>query len=77
MVANQNAVHDNYRLPVVSDTYSDERGQVRQAQVSYKPQIRSNVGGFTSVKRDVHRLVLLLPVEKQSLCNEVGGVNTD
>ena len=74
MVADQNAVRGNYRLAVVSDTYPDERGRVRQVQVSYKPQTGSNVKGFTSVKRDVRRLVLVLPVEEQSPCNEVGGV---
>ena len=44
-----------------------------QVQVSYKLDTAKS---YTSIKRDVRRLVLLLPREEQSQHDEVGGVNT-
>ena len=72
MVADQNALRGDYRLAVVSDVFPDEKGRVRQVQVSYRSP-RSDIG---RVKRDVRRLVLILPVEEQLPHDEVGGVST-
>ena len=62
MVADQNAIRGDYRLALVSEGYPDHKGRVRQVQVSYK---RSDSNKYTSVKRDVRKLVLILPIQEQ------------
>ena len=62
MVADQNAIRGDYRLALVSEVYPDHKGRVRQVQVSYK---LSDSNKYTSVKRDVRKLVLILPIREQ------------
>ena len=62
MVADQNAIRGDYRLALVSEVYPDHKGRVRQVQVSYE---LSDSSKYTSVKRDVRKLVLILPIQEQ------------
>ena len=64
LISNANAVKGDYQLARVSEVYPDDKNRVRQVQVSYK-LTGENPKGFTNVKRDVRRLVLILPVEEQ------------
>ena len=64
LISNANAVKGDYQLARVSEVYPDDKNRVRQVQVSYK-LTGKNPKGFTNVKRDVRRLVLILPVEEQ------------
>ena len=73
MIADNNALRGNYRLARVSEVYLDSKGRIRQVQVTYKLDTAKS---YTNVKRDVRRLVLLLPIEEHSQHDEVGGVNT-
>ena len=73
MIADQNAVKGEYKLGLVSDVYNDDRGRVRHVQVSYKLSNAVN-SKHVSFKRDVRKLVLILPVEEQVAQDEVGGV---
>ena len=68
LVADSNAVRGEYRLAVVTQTHPSQDGCVRSVTVSYKTHkvgesVRRYEGvPYTSVRRGVQRLALLVPV---------------
>jgi hypothetical protein len=62
MVADKNALRGEYRMALVTNVLPDNKGRVRQVDVSYKTHEGRQ---FMSVRRDVRSLVILLPVEEK------------
>ena len=68
LVADSNCLKGEYRLAIVSEVFPSKDGHVRSALVSYKrfkagEKVSEYKGApFTSVKRSIQKLVLLVPV---------------
>ena len=70
LVAGDSALRSDYKLALVVDTMPDKHDRVRHVNIMYKnigtepaKVYKGKVG--TVLKRDVRKLVLLLPVEEQ------------
>ena len=72
LIQDQSLLRGEYKLAVVVSVYPDDRGRVRQVDVLYR-NIKSEPSRIyrgckgTRLRRDVRRLVLLLPVEEQNV----------
>ena len=70
LVLDRNTLKSEYRLGLVSDIHPSKDGRVRNVTVAYKnfkvgEKVHTYKGQkYTSVKRSVQRLVLLVPIEE-------------
>ena len=71
-VADSNSLKGDYRMAIVTEVHPGSDGRVRSATVSYKrfkagePAHLYGGASFTSVKRSIQRLVLLVPVSDET-----------
>ena len=64
-----NQIRGTWNLGKVSEVYPGKDGDVRNVDVKYK--LNNNSHDFTTVRRAIQRLVVILPVEEQ--CSFAGG----
>ena len=72
LLLDKNSLRGEYRLALVTQTHPGKDGKVRTVTISYKnfktgEKVNEYKGQkYTSIKRTVQRLVLLIPVEEQT-----------
>ena len=64
MIQDANAIRGNWKLGRVSKVEVSDDGIVRNCHVQYKQTNSSNKKGFTTIRRPVQKLVLIVPVEE-------------
>ena len=82
LVADDSALRSSYKLALVVESFKDKHDRVRHVNIMYKnvgtePSkiYKGKVG--TVLKRDVRKLVLLLPVEEQEGAGIFAAEDTD
>ncbi|KAJ8030376.1 hypothetical protein HOLleu_26786 [Holothuria leucospilota] len=61
LVQDSNIVRGKWRMGIVTEVYPDKAGKVHNVKV----KVCNDSGGQSSIKRAVHRLVVLIPVEEK------------
>ena len=77
MVQDSNIVRGQWKLAQVCEANPGKDGKVRDVQIRYKALEANNTYhgcDDTRIRRSVHRLVFILPVEEQFKTNSGGSV---